>query len=756
VQQWETVWTRVAKVDPPKEMGCRQIFAYAMALCEARQHPERLERLFDLAARMQDRDPKSPTCGNLRWRWGDTGVTDGNAVEFTMQDAATIWLRHRDWLPAPARKTLSEVLDRAVDGCLRHRVPVSYTNIALLNAGNLIVLGETLDRPEAAEEGYRRLDAFCLYTWQFGIREYCSPTYTGTDLNGLLFIEANAKRDRGRQQARALLELFWTDIALNWFQAADKLAGPQSRSYDYVRGLGALDCHLVLSGWLDTSTELSELLHAAMFHRPLPAALRTTSIERVPRLVRQSWGVRPWETRTLAMFGDVALGCAGATYGQHDMPLTVDLAGPRSNARCYFIADGREDPYGKSKYETGRAKHPKALHLEPFWAGAQCRRDAVGVVVYRRDDLAGPEVTNLQSHFVLRRDVDGLWLRGRRIELPTGTAEQPGRIDVSAGDPLVLRAGTAAVGIRLLWARRQDGEPATAALVDDGNRFGVARLTVDHRSANKTIEAGAAFWVRIGSGLKDEAAFETWRKRFEETQPTTVEAELRRLQFEVPGEDGRVAMEIFGSGSRGPIELEPRAPRAVLECDGRDLGRAILEKIEPIRSRREGLSLQKPLDVPARRAVYCEAEDGFVLPGMTVAETADASGGRFLWQPPDQTDKTGTSPVLFRAPGTAYYPLRVAEEGLYHLWGRVQAPDPQSDSFYVRINGETEEMVPRAAWNLRPSAAWDWQPVVLDKLQGPVAIRLPAGAVMLEIQTREAGTKLDRLFLTREAGQRPQ
>ncbi len=41
-------------------------------------------------------------------------------------------------------------------------------DIAILNAGNLIALGELLDRPEAAEEGYRRLEAICLWTWAFG------------------------------------------------------------------------------------------------------------------------------------------------------------------------------------------------------------------------------------------------------------------------------------------------------------------------------------------------------------------------------------------------------------------------------------------------------------------------------------------------------------------------------------------------------------------------------------------------------------
>ena len=37
------------------------------------------------------------------------------------------------------------------------------------------------------------------------------------------------------------------------------------------------------------------------------------------------------------------------------------------------FADGREDPYGKKKIETGSARHPKALHMQPFWAGRNDR-----------------------------------------------------------------------------------------------------------------------------------------------------------------------------------------------------------------------------------------------------------------------------------------------------------------------------------------------------------------------------------------------
>ena len=213
-------WLRIAQSQPPPATNSRSLLAYALTLCRSHVHPERLERLFDLAAAMQDRDPRSPDWGNLKWYWRDPGVTDTNAVEFCVQDAATLWIDDRDGMPAPARRRLDELVRLGIEGCLRHRVPTGYTNMAILNAANLIVLGERFQRPDAAEEGRRRLNALCLWTATFGIHEFASPTYYGTDLVGLLFLHTHARRKIERDQAAALLELFWTDVALNWFPPA--------------------------------------------------------------------------------------------------------------------------------------------------------------------------------------------------------------------------------------------------------------------------------------------------------------------------------------------------------------------------------------------------------------------------------------------------------------------------------------------------------------------------------------------------------
>jgi hypothetical protein len=291
VQRGEDLWRQVSRDEFRPTVTCRWLVGYALALCEAREHPERLERLLALVRQMQDQDPKSKQWGNLRWYWRDKQVTDPNAVEFVLHDALLMHLRHRDWLPEKARKELDALLRLGLEGCRRHRVPTDYTNIAILNAGNLIVLGEQLHRADAAQEGYRRLDAICALTATLGVHEFCSPTYYGTDLNGLLMIHSHAANQRQRKQADALLQLFWTDIAANWFPAAQRLGGCHSRSYDYLRGLGGLDWHLWVNGWLETGSPGSaERREPWSDDWQMPPQLVELARRQLPRLVRQHLG----------------------------------------------------------------------------------------------------------------------------------------------------------------------------------------------------------------------------------------------------------------------------------------------------------------------------------------------------------------------------------------------------------------------------------------------------------------------------------
>ena len=572
LREAEATWRKVRQ--PAESLTSRELFSAALAWCEAGRYPERLEPLFRTAAAMQDRDPASKGYGNFKWNWSDAGVSDFNAVDFCLQYGSVIWLRHSQTLPEGARTALRELLTHAVEGCRRHKVRDTYTNIALMNAQDLILLGEALGRPEVADEGYARLNLVTKRTLSSGICEYGSPTYYGVDLDCLLLIDAFCARPAGRQQARALLELFWTDLALNWFAPGARLAGPHSRDYDYLHGHGPLEKHLGRNGWLSTTNSGGSLAIALGKWTPPPALLQLNR-ERFPRLVRQMWGSDPAQSRAHYLLPEVTLGSAAANYNNMDLPLTVDFAGDSTSPRAYFLPDCRDDPYGQVKIPEARGPHRKTLHLRPFWTAAQRSTDALGLALYKAEPMLETAST-LKSHFVLPRAVDEFWLGAQRLDLKVPAQRS---LPLSCGEVVVLRKGTAALGIKLVWLRGVGTQPGRAELADDANTNGVVRLTVTHYAGPQPVPnpegAGAAFWVRIGGGLKTEAEFAAWKARFTEAQAAAEVAD-QRLRLSAPAAEGAVSILTDYPGGQHTV-LNPPPSRAVLELNGQDLGPALLQ-----------------------------------------------------------------------------------------------------------------------------------------------------------------------------------
>ncbi len=762
-EEWR--WQSRFEPEPPDEnLTARRVMAYALTLAEADQLAGRLPRLLELLARMQDRDPDSPDYGNFWWYWRDGTVTDRNSVEFVMQTGTRLWVRHGDRLEAEQASRLRELLAYGAQGSLRHRVPVWYTNIALLNASNLIVAGEILAMPEVSEAGYRRLEDICLWTWQHGITEYVSPTYYAVNLDGLRWIASQAQRESGRRQAERLLELLALDIGANWWPPAERLGGAHSRSYNYLRGIGSLDDRLDLAGWLNLPLRPG-LQHADTLCDPwqLPVAARELA-DRLPRRVRQRWGEGATESRTALLLPDITLSASGAYYGTQDVALAVDLPGDHSTVRCYFIADGRGDPYGTLRYAAGRAGHLKALHLPHFWTAAQRGPDVLALAAYRHEDLDQPERTGLTSHFVFRRDHQGLWVGERPVIFQAADLLEPTRVEVAWDEPVVIRYGSAAVGLRVVGAQQRDGRPASIAVVDDANPHGALRLSVDHELSepgaatprglpDPTVAeaAVAAIWVRVGSGLHDQAAFDAWRAEFaaaesridlsyaiREARP---EGQEPRFQLQVEGSEGPLRLGIQGiARGAAQVQLEPPPAKAILEIDGQAVGRPLLDELPPIREYVERAKRAPIFAMQPGQPLLLEAETGLYTGGMEVGYDPDASGGAYV----------GSCPERYQAErvGSVRWNLYLPEPGRYWLWGRIRAPDPESDSFYVQLMGPAGALLARTAWHTGHHPDWRWRQFQSHPGRQPIPLDLPAGHVELQLRVRESGTRIDQWKLT--------
>ena len=774
---------RVADGDPTllARISTRNLFSHALFLCEAGRHDLPIDALLAEGESLQDVDPESPTYGNFGWYRHTPEVTDRNAVEFIGHTASPLWILHRDRLPTATRKRLKRILERMVDGCLLHRASPAYTNIALSNAGNLIVLGEQFDRPEAIDEGRRRLTEVLVLVWQGGFNEYSSSTYYGVNLDALHFIEKYAKCRQSRDRAKAMIRLLWADMAANWFpilspydvdansdwdvnRAWGRLGGTTSRTYDYLGCIHeCLHRHLRAINWLPPHRSPAREHHFARpgEYRP-DVAMRTAAYTQFPRHVRQRWGVRPEQWRAITVHRDIALSVSAATYWNSDIPMAIDFSAAclGIDARpeqfiphAYFIADGREDPYGKKRYAAGSAGHRKALHLRPFWTATQRGNDAIGFVRYQSKDWEAEEVTNLQSHIVLP-EPQSLTIDGRPIAVPDRSVNA--EIAIGARQAIVLRYETAAVGIRVMKATDKAGNAAKIRLVDDGNPFDVLRLTVEHESDTAKAEPVAAYQVRIGPNLDNDESFEQWQRDFLADRATVIETSDDVIRIAAPTEntDGEISVAV----RRNRADLltavtVPGRPNDILEVDGRAVGRRILETCPELTEYKRLLHNTKSIQIHTDVPTEWEAEEAVAFPN-NIREENDAMQNSHGESPTADPPRASGGKYL-TVNHRAIYRLDVLNPGDYYLWARIGVDDKKHDSVWVTLATETEELL-HGDWHLSSGSGWHWCQMRLAHSKGATPLPLPAGACTLELSPRELDSRFDRIFLTTDPDARPE
>ena len=438
------------------------------------------------------------------------------------------------------------------------------------------------------------------------------------------------------------------------------------------------------------------------------------------------------------------------------MVLTVDLEDfatmpakpPTILARNYFIADGREDPYGKITYPTSTAGHNKALHMAAFWMGAQRTVDALGVTLHTPRTLGDPVVTNVQSHYVFRKP-EAIFVDGKAVELKTEPIE-------IADKPVVFRHGSRCFGVRVLWTRDKDGKAPKAYLIDDGNQFGVQRLTIDHWGPREmqnrpavsydglTASTGAAFWVRIGSQLDTDAKFNAWCRAFAAAKVEQLDVKGDNISIRVAGTDGKISLAStpLPGADNFNVQSDPPCPDGLLMLNDKDLGSPMLAKIPHIAELVARLRNLKSVAVEPT-GIYWEAEDGFSADLDLYLSDSEASGGRAV-----QVDSD------------FYWKLDVKKSGTYYLWAKVFAVDPQHDSFNIewgkeRSNGSLN-VVGGGAWHIGSGKTWRWIPLRLDNQRPDVPLQLEPGTWRLTLRPREYEGKVDRFFLTTDPNKKPE
>lgn len=384
-------WRKLKKEGPWETLSVRKPadYLYAMASVELffRECPElrvdySSERVFPpedademtkLIRQMQDLSPDSPFRGNFRWYWFQKTVEDRNAVEFVVKRLLFCWF-HRMTLPQDCHESMIEILRDAAPECRRRMVKPDYSNIAVLNFSNLILLGEALDEPDLKQEGIQRMNRFLFQTWESGIFEFSTPTYFNEMFEALEQLKNLTQDQNAREKSELLLDYLALLTAVHWTEDG-RFSGACSRTYSYLFGDIYLQRHVGAWGWSALPNDRSDVtILTALNGKYAPPEwleeLRNVVMSSEKVVVCERWGKKSLQQKKTLRTPFFSHGISGAQYGsRQDLLWTVDWkkTGPEDkNPRCFFMPDGRNDPWGIS-LQAGGGGHRKALHLNPDW-----------------------------------------------------------------------------------------------------------------------------------------------------------------------------------------------------------------------------------------------------------------------------------------------------------------------------------------------------------------------------------------------------
>lgn len=474
--------------------------------------PARVARTLGMLRAQQELRPGNPLYGNFRWYRGQPEVVDRNAVQFAVQTSMLLAHAHPGAL-GPNEPAFRRVMSDAAHGCSSQRVRAGYTNIHLMKATNLVLLGQYLGDPALAEKGRSLLREWLAHVRREGIAEYNSPSYTGVDLDCGVLLRRFAREPGDRALAEAVLRCIWTDAAANWFEPARKLGGSRSRDYDYLRGIGGpVDFHAAAAGWLESlrPERLGPRDHPRIWAPP--SGWTEPIRSQLPREVVQRWGLGLGEQAVHWQTPAYSVGSSGTGKAFDDKVLAVTFAGDRLGPMLILVMESQSDPYGQTKAPDSNG-HGKSLHLRPLVGSAQ-RRDRVLLVAAEdtgrpRHPRPFPELRGLWTHLVFPSAGSLVGVNGETLE--EGAALKPGAC-------VFLRKEGVAVGIRLIlgangWEGAEGAAAGSMVFRKDGAAKGAARLTWEH---GKGPSPGRAL---VGLALEtslapDEAAFRAFAARF--------------------------------------------------------------------------------------------------------------------------------------------------------------------------------------------------------------------------------------------------
>ncbi len=139
-----------------------------------------------------------------------------------------------------------------------------------------------------------------------------------------------------------------------------------------------------------------------------------------------------------------------------------------------------------------------------------------------------------------------------------------------------------------------------------------------------------------------------------------------------------------------------------------------------------------PVDTTGLQIVYYEPECATIGSNWNIVEDAGTSGGKYVTVRPD-IESVSAAPM--NSDDHIYITFSTEKDTTYYLFGRMNNPTPDDDSFWIKMDNGSFVMVNGLGTN-----GWQW-----ERLTNYV---LTAGEHNLTIAYRENGAKLDKICIS--------
>lgn len=422
--------------------------------------------------------------GQVPWRTGDAGITDYNAAPFFAQGLAAVLAGYSSRFPSGYTAALHPKVAALAYALGKHSVAVSYTNIYLARAIDLLILGHYLGDRAVEQSGRDALRTWISQTREQGINEFDSATYYAADIEALSECYRFAPNDVDRATCRVALDYFWTDVAANYMPAAHKLSGPSSREYDFISGNDPIAYWLEGVGWDATSQLATTNLQAVYIEDLLENGGYTprSSLKAIafgpPRDVTSTYDTNVGHTRFNWVGKNVSLGCAGGSYGPQDKMLVATFAGPAKSAQLNVLLQKSGVAYG------ARSVDGKPEHVSPTLG---CLEQGGALIANFDVDmhLLGATPHGFETDVLFPINA-ALTVNGRPVSLANG--------DVSIGqeDILAIASGGGVVALRAIRMDNVGATPTLTLTTDaQGRARGAAWLRIIHVPAGGSPAPGS-------------------------------------------------------------------------------------------------------------------------------------------------------------------------------------------------------------------------------------------------------------------------